>query len=132
MLFRSVYYLYYRIDSEPFCYVELYLECEASAWHARQILRSLRTRQSEMAKQVVAVLKKDAFVTFLKDVYYMDDVRLLLVVAIVVGIAIGVTTVWFLAVLSSRRRKEKELNDLLMLWPVSWNKHATYEHILWR
>ena len=101
----QVYYLYYRIDSEPFCYLELYVECEASAWRARQILRSLRTRQSEIAKRVVAVLKKDVFVTFLKDVYYMDDVRWLVAVAIVLGIAIGVTTVWVLAILSARRRK---------------------------
>ena len=115
----NVYYLYYRIDSEPFCYLELYMECEASAWRTRRILRSLKTRQCEMAKQIVAVLKKDAFVTFLKDVYYMDDIRLVVVVAIAIGLVIAVAAIWILAVVSSRRRKEKELNDLLMLWSVS-------------
>lgn len=116
----SVYYLYYRIDAEPFCYMELYVECQTSAWRGNQVAASLRARQGDIARRIATILKKDIFVSFLKEVYYVHDYRLLLGVGIGVTVVIGGGGAWILVVLLSRKRREKELNDLLMCWCVCW------------
>ena len=110
----SDYYIYYRIDTEPFCYTEIYLE--STLWYnsAKRVYRKVTVKRKELAEEIAMTLKKDVYVEVSKSVYFVGNLRKLLVLVLVLPVTVIVILALTVFGILARKRKEERMNALLM------------------
>lgn len=108
------YYVYYRVDSEPFCYSEIYFELSTGVFTASRLYRSIVSHRAELAESIVKRLNKDVYVDVSQTVYYTDDAHLLIVILVTICLALLVLIFATVLFLLLRRKNEKNLNTLLL------------------
>ena len=108
------YYIYYRVDSEPFCYSEIYFELSSRLYTASRVYRSIVLHRKELAESIVRKLNKDVYVDVSQTVYYAGDSHMLIVILVTIFLALFVFAFAAVLLLLLRRKREKNLNTLLM------------------
>ena len=110
----QTYYWYYRVDTEPFCYTEIYFESTQRFMKGRKMYWMLVKRRQELAAMVADAVRKDLYVEISKSIYLVGDLRRHMIV--IIGIVSSVIVVIALAIvwLGIKHRKEKQIADLLL------------------
>ena len=110
----SDYYIYYRIDTEPFCYTEIYLE--STLWYnsAKRVYRKVTVKRKELAEEIAMTLKKDVYVEVSKSVYFVGNLRKLLLLVLVLPVTVMTVLALTVFGILARKRKEERMNALLM------------------
>lgn len=108
------YYVYYRVDSEPFCYSEIYFELSTGTFTASRVYRSIMSHRKELAESIVKQLKKDVYVDVSQTVYYVGDSHMFIVILVTIFLAFIVFVFAGVLLLLLRRKREKNLNTLLL------------------
>ena len=105
----QTYYWYYRVDTEPFCYTEIYFESTQRFMKGRKMYWMLVKRRQELAAMVADAVRKDLYVEISKSIYLVGNLRrhVVTVFGMVSSciVVIAIVTVW----LGVKYRKEKEL-----------------------
>lgn len=110
----SDYFVYYRIDTEPFCYTEIYIE--SMLWYnsAKQVYRKVTVKRKELAEEIVRTLNKDVYVEVSKSVYFVGNLRKLLLLVLVLPVSVILLVMLAVFGILARKRKEEKMNALLM------------------
>ena len=110
----QTYYWYYRVDTEPFCYTEIYFESTQGFMKGRKMYWTLVKHRQELAAMVADAMKKDLYVEISKSIYLVGNLRrhMVVVIGIVCScvVVIAIAIVW----LGMKHRKEKQIADLLL------------------
>lgn len=109
----SRYYYYYRISSEPFCYLELYFEMDVGLWKGRRCMAVLHQDHEVLAQDIVKRINRDVFIDITSDVYSRQDYLLIVLLCVLVGV-LALSTMAALYVLFRKVIKERKENLLLM------------------
>lgn len=107
------YYYYYRISSEPFCYLELYFEMDVGLWKGRKCMGVLNQDHEVLAQDIIKRINRDVFIDIAPDVYSRQDYLLIMVLCVLVGV-LSLSTIAALYVLFRKVMKERRENLLLM------------------
>ena len=110
----QTYYWYYRVDTEPFCYTEIYFESRQRFMKGRKVYWTLVKRRQELAAMVADAMKKDLYVEISKSIYWVGDLRrhegVMIGIISSCIVVIAIVIVW----LGMKYRKEKQIADLLL------------------
>lgn len=110
----QTYYWYYRVDTEPFCYTELYFESTQGFIKGQQTYKKLTRQREQFAAILANSMHADLYVEISKAIYMIgDSYRYMGVVSGVIGVSVLVIVIviWWLV---AKRRHDEHLADLLL------------------
>lgn len=109
----NIYYYYYRIHSEPFCYLELYLEADLNLWKGKRCMSMLYKQRQQVSQELVRMIHRDIYIEISPTVYSKRDVTFILVVCVfIVILMIAIMTALILHI--GKVIQERRENYLLM------------------
>ena len=69
----TLYYYHYKVNSEPFCLVEMYLEIEVGLRKGRRCLDLLQSHRLELSQQLISRVSGEIFIEISPIIYSRRD-----------------------------------------------------------
>lgn len=109
----QLYYSNYRLNSEPFCYMEMYLEIKTNIWKGKQCFQALTYQRQTLAQKLVEMIPDEISIEIDPLLYNRRDFGLYLALFITLT-SLCLILLSIFAIHVKKVIKERRENYLLM------------------